>query len=174
MKRRIVLFSFMVALLVVVPMSAAQAAPHESWSQAARPVLRQGAMGAAVVDLQSVLNAWIRSSGTQLSQLSADGMFGPLTHRTVIAFQHAHKLDVDGIVGPKTWAALEASRNTPIKPVIAETGSAPCAAGQIKGNRNSGIYHSPGQRDYERTKVNVWCFDTADEAERAGFRAALR
>lgn len=36
----------------------------------------------------------------------ADGVFGSGTHNAVIAFQKAKRLTVDGIVGPKTWAAL--------------------------------------------------------------------
>lgn len=52
--------------------------------------------------------------------------------------------------------------------------SAPCLDGQIKANRNSGIYHQPGQRDYERTTANVACFDTEAEAVAAGYRRAQR
>ena len=35
-----------------------------------------------------------------------DGLYGPRTRRAVVAFQAAHGLQVDGIVGPRTWAAL--------------------------------------------------------------------
>lgn len=35
-----------------------------------------------------------------------DGAFGPLTETAVIRAQKAHHLDVDGEVGPQTWAAL--------------------------------------------------------------------
>lgn len=47
----------------------------------------------------------------------------------------------------------------------------PCEEGQIKGSQTN-IYHRPDQRDYDRTYVDVTCFDTAEEAETAGFRAA--
>lgn len=50
----------------------------------------------------------------------------------------------------------------------------PCEPGQVKGNRNSLIYHAPGQRDYEDTRENVACFDTGAEAEAAGYRRAQR
>jgi len=37
---------------------------------------------------------------------SLGGNYGPITEAAVIEFQRAMKLAVDGIVGPKTWAAL--------------------------------------------------------------------
>lgn len=38
-----------------------------------------------------------------------DGSFGPITERGVLLFQKGQGLKQDGIVGPKTWAALELS-----------------------------------------------------------------
>ena len=35
-----------------------------------------------------------------------DGLFGPRTRHAVVAFQVAHGLQVDGVVGRRTWAAL--------------------------------------------------------------------
>lgn len=38
--------------------------------------------------------------------VSPVGPFGPLTHKTVVAFQKKHKLTADGVVGPLTWSKL--------------------------------------------------------------------
>lgn len=59
------------------------------------PQLQRGSKGKAVKVLQVILG-W----------LEVDGSFGPATQAAVIAFQKAHGLEPDGIVGPKTWKAL--------------------------------------------------------------------
>lgn len=66
----------------------------------AAPVLRAGARGPAVLKLQrdlSRLKYWL---GTP------DGRFGPLTTQAVYALQKAAGLRPDGVVGPKTHAAI--------------------------------------------------------------------
>jgi hypothetical protein len=55
---------------------------------------------AAARILQRALNRLGYSAGT------VDGEFGPGTLRAVTAFQKRAQLPVDGVVGPKTWAAL--------------------------------------------------------------------
>lgn len=61
----------------------------------APPLLREGAQGAAVAVIQSVLG------------VTVDDDFGPVTKRAVMAFQGRNALDGDGVVGSATWAALK-------------------------------------------------------------------
>lgn len=78
---------------------------------------------------------------------------------------------------PTTGPAATASSPKPAQasPTAAPSPvSASCKPGQIKGNRNSKIYHVPGQRDYNKTTANVECFNTEAEAQKAGYRKAAR
>ena len=70
-----------------------------------RPTLRKGSGGEYVQLLQVALIARGYSVGTK----GADGIFGAKTEAAVIAFQKNNGLTADGICGPKTWAALDAS-----------------------------------------------------------------
>jgi len=63
--------------------------------------MMMGDRGENVVDLQKRLN----KLG---AQLVADGLFGPATHRAVIAFQGREGLSPDGVVGKTTWNRLVA------------------------------------------------------------------
>lgn len=60
-----------------------------------RVVLRQGDRGPNVAKLQRMLD------------VADDGTFGPATERAVREFQKAHGLMEDGIVGARTWDALD-------------------------------------------------------------------
>ena len=67
---------------------------------AAGELLRYGSRGESVRQVQSRLNELGYWSGT------ADGIFGNNTLSAVRRFQSAKGLSADGIVGPKTYAAL--------------------------------------------------------------------
>lgn len=69
------------------------------------PTLKYGSNGKAVREMQEILIAL----GYKLPKFGADGDFGSETEKAVKAFQNAKGLEVDGIVGPLTWAALEAA-----------------------------------------------------------------
>ena len=72
-----------------------------------RPLLRQGASGAAVIDLQT------RLASIGFSPGAADGDFGPMTDTAVRSFQRSHGLVADGVVGSTTWAAIDAAARSP-------------------------------------------------------------
>ena len=61
------------------------------------PLLRRGSRGAIVGELQA-----------RLGLAEPTDFFGPVTERMVRAFQASRGLGIDGVVGPKTWAALQA------------------------------------------------------------------
>lgn len=70
-------------------------APHPT------PTVRKGSRGSAVAEVQRHLN---RHGARPV--LMVDGDFGPITDRAVRVFQQRRGLVIDGIVGPRTWAAL--------------------------------------------------------------------
>lgn len=62
----------------------------------AAPLLRRGSSGPEVARLQRFL------------AIPDDGVFGDQTHRAVVAYQRGVGLDADGVVGPLTWAKVNA------------------------------------------------------------------
>lgn len=72
--------------------------------------LCRGSSGAAVTELQRALARDGFDPG------AVDGKFGPATERAVRAFQRANGLDVDGVVGPRTRAALAGCVVAPPQP----------------------------------------------------------
>ncbi|MBW4445152.1 MAG: peptidoglycan-binding protein [Plectolyngbya sp. WJT66-NPBG17] len=70
------------------------------------PTLRQGDSGAAVTELQQLLNA-------KGINIAVDGIFGDATRAAVVQFQKQSGIATDGIVGPQTWQALR--RGAPIQ-----------------------------------------------------------
>ena len=73
-----------------------------TWQEAmmnALPELKQGATGAQVRTVQSLLVA-------RFYPVTVDGVFGPATNAVVKRFQGVMHLAADGVVGPKTWPAL--------------------------------------------------------------------
>ena len=69
-----------------------------------KPTLRKGDRGDEVKALQERLNALGYDCG------DADGAFGTRTKNAVVRFQTDHQLDPDGVVGRKTWAALDGAQ----------------------------------------------------------------
>lgn len=69
------------------------------------PVLRLGASGLPVRRLQSRMSAVGFNTG------GVDGRFGATTEQAVKQLQQQSELGVDGIVGAKTWAIVDALEN---------------------------------------------------------------
>lgn len=64
--------------------------------------LRKGSRGTEVKELQRLLI----KAGYSCGQYGADGKFGESTLEAVMAYQADHNLQVDGVVGSKTWNIL--------------------------------------------------------------------
>lgn len=77
----------------------AKTIPAVEFTAKARPTLRRGATGPLVEQIQTKLKIQTTSGGK--------GTFGPKTEAAIRALQREHGLVPDGIVGPKTWAALD-------------------------------------------------------------------
>ena len=68
-----------------------------------KPTLRRGSKGEYVTLAQTELI----NKGYSCGSFGADGEFGAATEKAVRAFQKDYGLVIDGIIGEKTWAALD-------------------------------------------------------------------
>ena len=73
-----------------------------------KPVLRKGDSGSYVTLAQTELIQKGYSCGSK----GADGIFGRNTYTAVKRFQQDSGLTVDGVIGQKTWAALDSQQPT--------------------------------------------------------------
>lgn len=87
-------------------------APWLSTATEPFPALKQGLCGPEVEYLQRQLQAAGFFDG------AVDGVFDARTKAAVMAFQRARGLEVDGVAGPRTWAALDTRRGTGLRPVL--------------------------------------------------------
>ncbi|GLF93832.1 peptidoglycan-binding domain-containing protein [Streptomyces yaizuensis] len=76
-----------------------------TWGKLA-PTLRQGARGPAVRAAQTLLRARGQS-------VPVDGVWAAAMTTKVKAFQRAQRLTADGVIGPRTWAALLGAKPAP-------------------------------------------------------------
>jgi g-D-glutamyl-meso-diaminopimelate peptidase len=81
-------------------------------------LIRKGATGPAVKDIQTLLNNLI----TIVPKLIEDGIFGSRTQAAVLQFQRQNGLSADGIVGPRTSLALFLSTGERLKRGSGATG----------------------------------------------------
>ena len=123
--------------------------------------LSRGDEGEDVKELQRMLIALGFSCGSY----GADGDFGSGTQKAVKAYQTSKGLDADGIVGPKTWAALNRDLN--------EAGDAPettpeAPAGKLKVKAGTWNLRTGPGTDYPIAEV-VKGGDTLAEAQTDGW-----
>ncbi len=76
-----------------------------SYYYGSKPILKRGATGDYVVELQHILKRLGFLNG------ESDGIFGSATDSAVRSFQESYGLTSDGIVGQNTWDALEKAVN---------------------------------------------------------------
>lgn len=81
---------------------------HYYQSPGSSPLLSQGSRGAAVREVQHLIDSTTAYYAYHNQQLSIDGDFGPRTRAAVRWFQKEYMGagEADGIVGPKTWKEL--------------------------------------------------------------------
>lgn len=124
-----------------------------------RPSLKKGSKGDYVVELQQALI----KLGYSVGNAGADGDFGNATLAAVKRFQTDHKLTVDGVVGTKTWAAIDlaltkinqkpqsstssngkmkySAKNTPLKCMMTQS---TCYKGTTTMKPKGVLWHSTG------------------------------
>lgn len=87
--------------------------PKQDGATAALPTIRKGNKNIYVKQLQTVL----QKLGYDLGICGIDGDYGTATEKAVKEFQRDRGLAQDGVCGPKTWAAIQASeKNLNAKP----------------------------------------------------------
>lgn len=94
-------------------------------------VLRQGARGGEVKEVQRRLKLWGYYNG------SVDGVFGAGTRKAVIAFQKKNGLTADGVVGQSTYKALGMNSSYG---VLAGQASGSGSSGNTNGYSSSDVY----------------------------------
>lgn len=120
-------------------------------SLSATPTLRRKAKGPAVRALQVLL---VRHGHA----LTVDGDFGGETEKAVRAFQSAHAgLTVDGVAGPKTWAALAEEPGAISSPATSSSVRGPLTAPER--NAIFGTFGFTANQDGSINILGTWARD---------------
>ncbi|HXH08632.1 MAG TPA: TIGR02594 family protein [Alphaproteobacteria bacterium] len=128
--------------------------------------LRRGSRGPEMERLQELLNRLLHPSPNP----QKDGDFGARTEAAVRLYQASVGLGIDGVVGPRTWAALEKgliTNSAPAAPALPSQQEAPwmAVAMQQLGQREiPGARHNPHIVEYHTTTTlrattdeTAWC-----------------
>jgi peptidoglycan hydrolase-like protein with peptidoglycan-binding domain len=90
---------------------------------------------------------------TGLQPGPADGIFGPATHGAVVQFQEKRGLEVDGIIGPQSWAALRERSGMELD--VSQYGTpSRDPGGEGQSPRNPSQQREPGQQGSRRPPAN--------------------
>ncbi len=114
------------------------------------PTLRRGSSGPCVVEIQKLLG------------ITQDGKFGANTETAVKNFQRSKGLAADGVVGPKTWAALRGNTSPVVVNPPPPTGdinsgvSSPDKGTSVKMIPSTGNYTSSTTGCHNISDVNKW------------------
>lgn len=106
-----------------------------------QPMIQRGAQGDVVRRAQRALRRVPDLS------VAVDGIFGPATEKGVKTFQEGEGLDVDGIVGDKTWEALPNGGPMPLLKVGSSGGAVTDLQDVLKNGSADGNWPSPGEPD---------------------------
>jgi peptidoglycan hydrolase-like protein with peptidoglycan-binding domain len=122
------------------PSSPSGSPPDPNADKYKSQVLKVGSKGPAVEYLQKMLNV-------QGGSFKIDGAFGPATQKAVQALQSSKGLKSDGVVGPKTWAALGGGGSAAAAPAgsggASAGGSPPATKGFIGAAVGKGCKNNP-------------------------------
>jgi LysM repeat protein len=137
--------------------------------------LRRGHTGDDVRQLQEALVT--TGHMTQGQANTGPGMFGPLTHASVRNFQRAQGLTADGVVGPRTRAALGRALSSGSRPGRGEQPQPPAI--QPAPDRPSNHRLTPGNYDGTRpaegtTNTQAWIPVDAPVQSQPGERSRAR
>ena len=124
----------------VAPDGSATAPAPEPEPEPEQPTtIRKGSSGEWVKKLQELL----LSLGYVLPRYGADGDYGDETYYSVRLFQEVNGLAVDGICGPKTWAALQNGGKGPTWPTL------------HKGDRGEFVRYMQYRLNYHGVAVDI-------------------
>jgi peptidoglycan hydrolase-like protein with peptidoglycan-binding domain len=102
------------AAFLLLPVGAAVAVPGTASAAGCNTVaagswannctVSEGSVSNLVLGVQQVIDGW-----GSCGEIALDGDFGSMTQAAVMCWQSAHGVANDGIVGPITWHAMQAS-----------------------------------------------------------------
>ena len=120
-----------IAPCVTLQVSKSKAEPQAIVAEAVEvAILRQGATGGEVKEVQRRLKLWGYYNG------SVDGVFGAGTRAAVVAFQKKNGLTADGVVGKSTYKAL--GMNSAYEALVSQSGNS--SSGGVNGYSSSDVY----------------------------------